>query len=121
SARSSSPSWPRRSLLYVLLGAADAPMCRSSGRMQGRPITRRSHCRGLAARARGTRASIFPFAQKALEAIESPRCPVGGTGRRARLKIVFRKEWGFDSLHGHHLNLITIYYQEPTKNDALTP
>jgi hypothetical protein len=29
-------------------------------------------------------------------------CPCGGTGRRARLKIVFRKEWGFDSLHGHH-------------------
>src|SRR6516225_3872871 len=28
--------------------------------------------------------------------------PCGGTGRRARLKIVFRKEWGFDSLHGHH-------------------
>src|SRR5690242_18459849 len=27
--------------------------------------------------------------------------PCGGTGRRARLKIVFRKEWGFDSLHGH--------------------
>ena len=31
--------------------------------------------------------------------------PCGGTGRRARLKIVFRKEWGFDSLHGHHLVL----------------
>src|SRR5271156_2735380 len=30
-------------------------------------------------------------------------CPCGGTGRRARLKIVFRKECGFDSLHGHHL------------------
>ena len=29
-------------------------------------------------------------------------CPCGGTGRRARLKIVFRKECGFDSLHGHH-------------------
>ncbi len=29
--------------------------------------------------------------------------PCGGTGRRARLKIVFRKEWGFDSLHGHHM------------------
>jgi hypothetical protein len=28
--------------------------------------------------------------------------PCGGTGRRARLKIVFRKECGFDSLHGHH-------------------
>ena len=21
------------------------------------------------------------------------------------LKIVFRKEWGFDSLHGHHFNV----------------
>src|SRR5487761_1346578 len=31
----------------------------------------------------------------------SPLCPCGGTGRRARLKIVFRKECGFDSLHGH--------------------
>ena len=30
--------------------------------------------------------------------------PCGGTGRRARLKIVFRKEWGFDSLHGHHFS-----------------
>ncbi len=29
------------------------------------------------------------------------QCPCGGTGRRARLKIVFRKEWGFNSLHGH--------------------
>src|SRR5699024_6580849 len=30
----------------------------------------------------------------------SPR-PCGGTGRRARLKIAFRKEWGFESLQGH--------------------
>ena len=51
--------------------------------------------------ARGTRVSIFPFARKALEVIEQPRCPCGGTGRRARLKIVFRKECGFNSLHGH--------------------
>jgi hypothetical protein len=36
-----------------------------------------------------------------LEAIDI-LCPCGGIGRRARLKIVFRKEWGFDSLHGHH-------------------
>src|SRR5262249_10514033 len=28
--------------------------------------------------------------------------PCGGTGRRARLKIVFRKQWRVDSLHGHH-------------------
>ena len=28
-------------------------------------------------------------------------CPGGGTGRRARLKIVFRKECGFDSRPGH--------------------
>src|ERR1700733_13794963 len=34
--------------------------------------------------------------------IECALCPCGGTGRRARLKIVFRKECGFDSLHGHH-------------------
>ena len=33
------------------------------------------------------------------------RCPCGGTGRRAQLKIVFRKECGFDSLHGHQPSL----------------
>ena len=27
--------------------------------------------------------------------------PVWRNGRRARLKIAFRKEWGFESLHGH--------------------
>gem|GEM_PF-4551836 len=31
----------------------------------------------------------------------APRCPSGGIGRRARLKLVFRKKWGFDSLLGH--------------------
>nr|CAI0339790.1 hypothetical protein SHINE37_43652 [Rhizobiaceae bacterium] len=29
-------------------------------------------------------------------------CPIGGTGRRARLKIEFRKECWFDSGMGHH-------------------
>ncbi len=37
--------------------------------------------------------------------IDGGACPCGGTGRRARLKIVFRKEWGFDSLHGHQPSL----------------
>ena len=29
-------------------------------------------------------------------------CGCGGTGRRARLRIWFREEWGFKSLHPHH-------------------
>ena len=45
--------------------------------------------------------------------------PCGGTGRRARLKIVFRKEWGFDSLHGHQrcnsiLILLSFFRKSPT-------
>jgi hypothetical protein len=35
--------------------------------------------------------------------------PCGGTGRRTRLKIVRRKAWGFDSLHGHHDKFIFTY------------
>ena len=30
------------------------------------------------------------------------RCPIGGIGRRARLKIEFRKKCWFDSGMGHH-------------------
>lgn len=29
------------------------------------------------------------------------RCGYGGTGRRARLRILCRKAWGFDSLYPH--------------------
>ena len=32
--------------------------------------------------------------------------PIGGTGRRARLKIVFRKEFQFDSEIGHQRLLL---------------
>jgi hypothetical protein len=42
-----------------------------------------------------------------LERLLALSCPCGGTGRRARLKIVFRKEWGFDSLHGHQYIQVT--------------
>src|SRR5580704_15210068 len=51
---------------------------------------------------RGWMRADFLLPSRAWLAIEGARCPCGGIGRRARLKIVFRKEWGFDSLHGHH-------------------
>ena len=35
--------------------------------------------------------------------LENLRSGCGGTGRRARLRIWFREEWGFKSLHPHHL------------------
>src|SRR3954471_12752010 len=41
--------------------------------------------------------------------------PCGGTGRRARLKIEFRKECWFDSGQGHHLKtkLLTSQHNNP--------
>ena len=35
--------------------------------------------------------------------------PCGGTGRRGGFKIHFRKEWGFKSLHGHHVKMRISY------------
>ena len=49
----------------------------------------------------GKRPAIF----RRLRDPASGRCPegpCGGTGRRARLKIEFRKECWFDSGQGHH-------------------
>src|SRR6266567_9279120 len=39
----------------------------------------------------------------------SPEGPCGGTGRRARLKIAFRKECWFDSGQGHQATLLRSY------------
>ena len=45
------------------------------------------------------------------------RCPSGGIGRRARLKLVFRKKWGFDSLLGHlTVKNRKLYLQSDLKN-----
>src|SRR6516225_8301381 len=49
-----------------------------------------------------TAKSGFPGSHRGRAFPDQALGPCGGTGRRARLKIVFRKEWGFDSLHGHH-------------------
>ena len=40
-------------------------------------------------------------------------CPIGGTGRRARLKIEFRKECWFDSGMGHHQTLPANFHTLP--------
>jgi hypothetical protein len=52
---------------------------------------------------RGGAPAIFRRLRDAsLSRAERPKCPCGGTGRRARLKIEFRKECWFDSGQGHH-------------------
>src|SRR4029079_5566584 len=40
-------------------------------------------------------------------------CPCGGTGRRARLKIEFRKECWFDSGQGHHASPFGLRVAQP--------
>ena len=50
----------------------------------------------------------------------------GGTGRRARLKIVFRKKWEFDSLFAHQRfmnldkfnSLIELFFYKAEKQDS---
>jgi hypothetical protein len=42
-------------------------------------------------------------------------CPCGGTGRRARLKIEFRKECWFDSGQGHHASPFGLRVAQPAK------
>src|SRR5580698_1306916 len=54
----------------------------------------------------GRNTGDFHFAESGIRRYRYRPCPCGGTGRRARLKIVFRKEWGFDSLHGHHRSIL---------------
>ena len=84
-ARSSSPSSATSVIAaHPIRGRrrANVPILRAD--VKGRRSPRRSRCRGFPPDARGTRASIFPFARKALEVIEQPRCPCGGTGRRAQ-------------------------------------
>src|SRR6185437_8108370 len=49
--------------------------------------------------------------------VKKPRCPCGGTGRRTRFKIALRKEWVFESLHGHQF----IYPGLVAGSDTTTP
>src|SRR6478735_673308 len=64
-------------------------------RCRGKP---QSHPRGLTGQNRPLYSA--GFAAPALSLV--PGGPCGGTGRRARLKIEFRKECWFDSGQGHH-------------------
>src|SRR5580698_47791 len=57
----------------------------------------------------GRNTGDFHFAESGIRRYRYRPCPCGGTGRRARIKIVFRKEWGFDSLHGHQPSLLRSY------------
>src|SRR5260370_23661543 len=47
--------------------------------------------------------------------------PCGGTGRRARLKIVFRKERRFDSLHGHQNSILILSTSARALHARVTP
>src|SRR6516165_1606240 len=105
----------------MLLAIREAPsrliatICRFGAPMQGRcgmsPGDHSSHGRRMdAASARIYREGVswhMILSGNRLPLFRIMRLsPCGGTGRRARLKIVFRKEWGFDSLHGHHLGAL---------------
>src|ERR1700710_402231 len=50
----------------------------------------------------GTPAIVRPLRKARPFLARFCECPCGGTGRRARLKIEFRKECWFDSGQGHH-------------------
>ena len=80
-------------------------------RPRQRRIPRRLCCRGEGQSQRrgltGQRLPLYSagFAAPALLA-GVVKCPCGGTGRRARLKIEFRKECWFDSGQGHQPTLL---------------
>ena len=58
--------------------------------------------------------SIPPYASIVKEYSPSLECPDGGTGIRARLKIVSRKGCGFDSHSGHRrFEKINSFSQNP--------
>lgn len=47
------------------------------------------------------------------------RCPIGGIGRRARLKIEFRKKCWFDSGMGHHFSTLQLYNEMNSEDNIL--